>query len=110
MGHGSGAPGSSLFFVGLVYVLVWWIVFLMLLPVAVRTCPEGALAGHEPGAPLRPFLGRKVLAATVLAALATGAFVWLQTPLERVLHRWIRNFAVSFDLQTLTQKGHHGLA
>ncbi len=52
----------------LVYSMVWCVVFLTVLPFGVRRV-ENPDAGHEPGAPERPMLVRKVLVTTVLAAV-----------------------------------------
>ena len=53
-----------------VYLLMWWWVFLMSLPFGVRTV-EDPEAGHAVSAPARPMLLRKMLAATVIAAVLT---------------------------------------
>ena len=58
-----------------VYVIAWWLIFFMALPIGVRPPHEAGEAvetGHEPGAPVRPRIWIKALAATVLAAI-----VWL---------------------------------
>jgi len=55
----------------LLYALIWWVVLFMVLPWGARP-PANPERGHEPGAPARPMLGRKVVATTLLAAL-----VWL---------------------------------
>jgi len=53
-----------------VYVLLWWLIFLMALPVGVQVPEESEVAkGHATSAPKRPYLGRKVLAATAIAAV-----------------------------------------
>lgn len=52
----------------LVYGMVWWIVFLMVLPWAVRS-PHTPETGHDPGAPEHPFLGRKIITTTGISAL-----------------------------------------
>lgn len=51
-----------------VYVLLWWWVFFMALPVGNRSSATPD-AGHDPGAPVNPRLGRKALAATGIAAI-----------------------------------------
>ena len=58
-----------------VFAIVWWLFFLMLLPWGVERnkAPE---QGHDAGAPVRPRLVRKALAATVLAAAATAVIRW----------------------------------
>jgi predicted secreted protein len=54
-----------------IYFVVWWLAFLAVLPFGVRTLEE--TGEHESGqaqsAPSRPLLVRKVVAATVIAAM-----------------------------------------
>ena len=50
-----------------VYVLLWWWVFIMALPFGVRR-QENVESGHDRGAPEKPHLWKKVLAATLIAA------------------------------------------
>ena len=59
-----------------VYILMWWWVFLMSLPVGVRTV-EDPEAGHAPSAPARPMLWRKMAATTVIAAVLTAIIHWI---------------------------------
>ena len=59
-----------------VYALLWWWMFLMTLPIGVRRS-ENVEAGHDAGAPERPHLWRKALAATVLAALGWAVVYWI---------------------------------
>ena len=59
-----------------VYVLLWWWMFFMMLPIGVRRA-EHVEEGHDAGAPERPYLWRKALAATVLAAIAWAGVFWV---------------------------------
>jgi predicted secreted protein len=53
-----------------VYFVIWWIVIFMVLPWGVHTVgAEDIAKGHAPSAPKNPYLGRKLLATTVLAAV-----------------------------------------
>ena len=52
----------------LVYLLLWWWVFFMMLPIGVRRV-EQVEAGHDAGAPERPHLWKKAMAATVLSGV-----------------------------------------
>ena len=54
-----------------VYILLWWLVFFMALPVGVRV-PDDPEVGHATSAPSAPHLGKKVAAATVIALLLWG--------------------------------------
>ena len=58
-----------------VFAIVWWLFFFMLLPWGVER-NEAPEEGHDAGAPVRPRLVRKALAATVLAAGATAIIRW----------------------------------
>jgi predicted secreted protein len=61
----------------MVYVVIWWVVFFMTLPVGVRTADEAGEAktpGTADSAPVRPRLWLKAGATTVLAGLAWGLF------------------------------------
>src|SRR5690606_32311555 len=66
-------------FTGLmVYVVIWWIVFFMALPVGVRTHEEAGEdlpAGSAESAPARPRLWLKAAATTAIAAGLWGLFV-----------------------------------
>ncbi len=55
-----------------VYVIAWWLIFFMALPIGVRPpheAGEAVEAGHEPGAPVKPRIWMKALAATILAGI-----------------------------------------
>ena len=63
----------------LVYVISWWLVFFMLLPVGVKSQIEDggtAVPGSSEGAPRNPNLGKKVLATSLIAALILGLFIY----------------------------------
>lgn len=59
-----------------VFAIVWWLFFFMLLPWGVER-NEAPEDGHDAGAPVRPKLVRKALAATALAAAATAIVRWI---------------------------------
>jgi predicted secreted protein len=61
----------TLFGLIVVYAVVWWLVFFAALPVGVRHERDNE-EGHDPGAPDKPMLWRKALAATVIAAVIVG--------------------------------------
>ena len=53
-----------------VYVILWWLVFFMALPVGVRRAGE-VERGNDPGAPDRPRLGMKAAVTTAIAGVLT---------------------------------------
>ena len=63
-----------------VFIILWWLVFFMSLPIGVRPPHEvGEVAepGHEAGAPVKPHLLIKVLASTVITAALWGVAYWM---------------------------------
>jgi predicted secreted protein len=64
-----------------VYVILWWVIFFTLLPVGVKTKAEQGEEvepGHADSAPVRHYLWRKVLGASLIAAVLWGGYFWLQ--------------------------------
>ena len=62
-----------------IYFIIWWLCLFLVLPWGVRNAHEAServAEGHEPGAPVNPMLGRKVLATTILAMVVFG-FVYI---------------------------------
>ena len=58
-----------------IFFLIWWVVLFAVLPFGVRSQYEDGemAAGTDPGAPVIPRLGRKLLLTTVVAALIFAA-------------------------------------
>ncbi|KZD09851.1 DUF1467 family protein [Oceanibaculum pacificum] len=54
-----------------VFVIVWWLVFFMMLPVGVKI-PEQPGEGHATSAPEKPMLLKKALITTGIAIVVTG--------------------------------------
>ena len=59
-----------------VYVLLWWWVFMMSLPFGVKPV-ERPEEGHEPSAPSKPMLWRKVAATTLIALALWFVVDWI---------------------------------
>ena len=59
------------------YLLIWWVVLFAVLPIGTRPEPEPDAESGWRGAPIRPHLGRKIVATTVVAALVWGGSVAL---------------------------------
>jgi predicted secreted protein len=58
-----------------VFFLIWWVVLFAVLPWGVRSQHEGGgvVPGTDPGAPVLPKLGRKLLWTTLVAGVIFGA-------------------------------------
>jgi predicted secreted protein len=59
-----------------IFFLIWWVVLFAVLPFGIRSQhEEGEMAaGTDPGAPVLPRLGRKLLWTTAVSAVIFGAF------------------------------------
>lgn len=57
-----------------IYFVLWWIVLFAVLPFGVRSQAESGdeLSGTDPGAPIRPQMGRKLIWTTIISALIFG--------------------------------------
>ena len=68
------------FSAALVFIVVWWLVFFMTLPIGAQSFHEAGEdvdAGSTPAAPMRPRLWAKAGAATVIAAVLTVGIYFL---------------------------------
>lgn len=74
-----------------VFFVVWWLSFVAVLPIGNRSQSESGevVAGTDPGAPVTPRLGRKILMATGVAAVATALLLWGLSN-ETLHHYWNR--------------------
>ena len=68
-----------------IYFVIWWLVLFAVLPWGVRSQHEtgDVVAGSDPGAPAIPYLGKKLLWTTVVAALVFGVLYVIHA------NRWI---------------------
>jgi len=60
----------------MVYVVIWWMVLLMVLPWGVKV-PKIPEPGHATSAPQNPMMWRKALITTLIAAVLWGIAYWL---------------------------------
>ena len=63
-----------------VYVITWWLIFFMFLPLGVRApyeIGETPETGHEPGAPTSPNLLMKVIMSTLVSFCLWGIIYWI---------------------------------
>jgi predicted secreted protein len=74
-----------------VFFVVWWLSFVAVLPIGNRSQSEAGevVAGTDPGAPVAPRLGKKILLATAVAAVATALLLWGLSN-ETLHHYWNR--------------------
>lgn len=54
-----------------IFLIIWWLVLFAVLPWGIRR-QETDEAGHDPGAPANPHLGRKALITTGVALVIWG--------------------------------------
>ncbi|MCS6761425.1 MAG: DUF1467 family protein [Candidatus Devosia symbiotica] len=75
-----------------VFFVLWWISFVAVLPIGNKSFHEAGeqvVAGSDPGAPVAPRIGRKILMATGLAIVLTGLLMWGLTN-ETLQYYWNR--------------------
>ncbi|MEQ8195597.1 MAG: DUF1467 family protein [Rhodospirillales bacterium] len=62
-----------------VYVIMWWLVFFMILPIGSRAVleAEDVAKGQDAGAPKNPRILFKMAIATLVSAVVFGLFYWL---------------------------------
>jgi len=66
-------------FTGLaVYIIIWWMIFFMVLPIGARNKISDAdvAEGQFPGAPAKPMMKMKVLLCSGISAVLYGIFHW----------------------------------
>ena len=69
----------------MVYVILWWLVWFVMLPIGVKV-PDEVEKGHAPSAPANPTLGIKSAAPTLIAGALWGV-VYLVIAAEVVSFR-----------------------
>ncbi len=63
-----------------VFVIIWWLVFFMTLPVGVRSPDEAGVEvgpGHAASAPVRPRIGLKAGITTAISVVLWGIAYWI---------------------------------
>lgn len=63
----------------LVYVLTWWMIWFMVLPIGVKTQDEQGetIQGTSKSAPVKPLILKKMAATSIVAALVWGVIFYL---------------------------------
>lgn len=60
-----------------IYFIIWWLTLFAVLPFGVRNAGEAGErieAGHEPGAPVNPQIGKKAIVTTAISAVIFSLF------------------------------------
>jgi len=63
-----------------VFVIIWWVVFFIALPIGVRSPDEAGYdvePGHAPSAPVRPRIGLKMGITTAVSIVFWGIAYWI---------------------------------
>ena len=71
------------------YFVLWWLCLFISLPIGVRSAHEEGQTievGHEPGAPPKPNLGRKMILASIMA----GVLLYLMR--LAIESDWLQNY------------------
>ncbi len=69
--------GMSIIFASALYFVIWWITLLAVLPWGVKNTSEidrDDGEGHDPGAPVKAHMQRKLLWTTLIAGIIWGVF------------------------------------
>lgn len=75
-----------------VFFIIWWLSFVTVLPIGSRSHHETGselVSGGDPGAPVLPRLGFKMLLATGIAIVVTALLFWGMSN-ETLHHYWNR--------------------
>ena len=62
-----------------IYIIFWWLVLFMVLPIGAKKKIEtsGVKEGHDAGAPAKPMLGIKILMTTAISMVFFAIFYFL---------------------------------
>jgi predicted secreted protein len=63
-----------------VFVIIWWVVFFIVLPIGVRSPDEAGYEvepGHAPSAPVRPRLALKTVVTTAISIVLWAVAYWI---------------------------------
>jgi predicted secreted protein len=80
-----------------IFFLIWWVVLFAVLPWGVRSQHEGGevAPGTDPGAPIIPHLGRKLVMTTVVALVVFAGwyvvYVYRLVSLDELVAPFIRH-------------------
>ena len=82
-----------------VFFLIWWVVLFAVLPWGVRSQHEGGevTPGTDPGAPVVPKLGRKLIWTTLVASVVFAAFYVAYTDRLVTIDGLLASFGLHFE-------------
>ena len=59
-----------------IYIVIWWVLFFIFLPIGIRKSNTKVL-GQDSGAPEKPYLWKKFIVVSILALLLTLIIVYV---------------------------------
>ncbi len=82
-----------------VFFLIWWVTLFAVLPWGVRSQQEGGevVPGTDPGAPLVPKLGRKLIWTTLVTCVVFGVLYVAYTERLLTLEEILKPFGLNFN-------------
>ena len=82
-----------------VFFLIWWVTLFAVLPWGVRSQQEGGevVPGTDPGAPLVPKLGRKLIWTTLVTCVVFGVLYVVYTERLLTIDEILKPFGLNFN-------------
>lgn len=82
-----------------IFFLIWWVTLFAVLPWGVRSQQEGGevVPGTDPGAPLVPKLGRKLIWTTLVTCVVFGVLYVAYTERLLTIEEILNPFGLNFN-------------
>lgn len=82
-----------------IFFLIWWVTLFAVLPWGVRSQQEGGevVPGTDPGAPLVPKLGRKLIWTTLVTCVVFGGLYVAYTERLLTIEEILKPFGLNFN-------------
>lgn len=82
-----------------IFFLIWWVTLFAVLPWGVRSQQEGGevVPGTDPGAPLVPKLGRKLIWTTLVTCVVFGVLYVAYTERLLTIEEILKPFGLNFS-------------
>lgn len=82
-----------------IFFLIWWVTLFAVLPWGVRSQQEGGevVPGTDPGAPLVPKLGRKLIWTTLVTCVVFGVLYVAYTERLLTIEEILKPFGLNFN-------------